>query len=400
MNKDVKKIFWVLAFYALSGGIFYNFQELWMANNSLSTQTIGTVYSLCALLSVSTIFLCTNLISKERLKKFALVLILLKVIILLVLFLLNNTGLNVLIKFLIMLDYVIDVEIWASIYPMITIITKNDKVYAMKDLIYSYAYYGGIVFTSIFLGKTIFSLNINFNTYCLIGSILMLFAFIILLRVDLNKYYNKKEEIKNDNSTLNKVLNIIKKDEITQNYLVYHLTGSISYACLNGMLITLLTANLGFSASSASNFKMILGIVAVFVGTLVLEKLTFKNDYINFLLKFGGRLILYLMAFIFNNKLIFLISIIFMRLLAESYSHISEAPYVNRFSSNNQLAFCNLREMIGYFSKAIGNFLCGISIAMGTRYSFLFAFVFIIFQVIFGVNALRLRLKENEVVNL
>ena len=228
----------------------------------------------------------------------------------------------------------------------------------------------------------------------------MLFAFIILLRVDLNKYYNKKEEIKNDNSTLNKVLNIIKKDEITQNYLVYHLTGSISYACLNGMLITLLTANLGFSASSASNFKMILGIVAVFVGTLVLEKLTFKNDYINFLLKYGGRLILYLMAFIFNNKLIFLVAIIFMRLLAESYSHISEAPYVNRFSSNNQLAFCNLREMIGYFSKAIGNFLCGISIAMGTRYSFLFAFVFIIFQVIFGVNALRLRLKENEVVNL
>ena len=31
------------------------------------------------------------------------------------------------IKFLIMLDYVIDVEIWASIYPMITIITKSDK---------------------------------------------------------------------------------------------------------------------------------------------------------------------------------------------------------------------------------------------------------------------------------
>jgi len=89
-----------------------------------------------------------------------------------------------------------------------------------------------------------------------------------------------------------------------------------------------------------------------------------------------------------------------MRLLAESYSHISEAPYVNRFSSDNQLAFCNLREMIGYFSKAIGNLLCGIAIAMGTRYNFLFALVFIIFQVIFGFNALRLRKKENEVVNL
>lgn len=400
MNKDVKKIFLVLAFYALSGGIFYNFQELWMADNNLSTQTIGIVYSLCALLSVSTIFLCSNLISKDKLKKFALVLILLKFIILLALFFLNNTGLNIIIKFLIMVDYVIDVEIWASIYPMISIITKNDKVYALKDLIYSYAYYGGIVFTSIFLGKTVISFNINFNTYCLIGSILMLFAFVILYYTDLNKYYKGNDKEENSNNSLKKVINIIKNDNITQNYLVYHLTGSISYACLNGMLITLLTANLGFSASSASNFKMILGIVAVFIGTLILEKLTSKNDYINFSIKFVGRLILYLLAFICNNKIIFLSAIIFMRLLAESYSHISEAPYVNRFSSDNQLAFCNLREMIGYFSKAIGNLLCGIAIAMGTRYNFLFAFIFIVFQVVFGFNALRLRKNEKEVVNL
>ena len=61
MNKEVKKIFWVLGLYALSGGVFYNFQELWMASNSLSVKTIGTVYSICALLSVSTIFLCSNL---------------------------------------------------------------------------------------------------------------------------------------------------------------------------------------------------------------------------------------------------------------------------------------------------------------------------------------------------
>ena len=163
MNKDVKKIFIVLAFYALSGGIFYNFQELWMADNHLSTQTIGIVFSLCALLSVSTIFLCSNLITKQRLKKFSCILLLLKVIILFLLFILNHTGLNVLIKFLIMLDFVIDAEIYACIYPLITFITKNDKVYALRGLIYSYAYYGGILLTSFLLGKTLFTFNINFN---------------------------------------------------------------------------------------------------------------------------------------------------------------------------------------------------------------------------------------------
>lgn len=77
MNKEVKRIFIVLGLYALSGGLFYNFQELWLASNNLSTKTIGTVYSICALLSVSTIFLCSNLIKQDKLKKFTCFLLLL-----------------------------------------------------------------------------------------------------------------------------------------------------------------------------------------------------------------------------------------------------------------------------------------------------------------------------------
>lgn len=399
MNKEVKKIFAVLALYALSGGIFYNFQELWMAENNLSTQTIGVVYSLCALLSVSTIFLCSNLISKKKLQKFTCILLLLKFIILFSLFLLHNSGLNIIIKFLIMLDYVIDVEIWASLYPMITIITKNNKVYAMKDLIYSFAYYVGIIFASFLLGRTILKLDVSFNFYNLIGSLLMIVAFLILksTKIPVN---SKEIKERKTVSSLNNVLNTIKKDKITQNYLMYHLTSSISYACINGMLITLLTVNVGFSAQVASNFKMILGIISVFIGTLILEKLTLKNDYINLSIKFIGRLVFYLLAFIFNTKIVYLISIVFMRGLADSYSHVSEAPYVNRFSSDNQLAFYNLREMIGYFSKAIGNLLCGIAIAMGTRYNFLFAIVFLIPSIVFMFKALRLKLQEGDNIDL
>ena len=259
MNKDVKKIFIVLAFYALSGGIFYNFQELWMADNHLSTQTIGIVFSLCALLSVSTIFLCSNLITKQRLKKFSCILLLLKVIILFLLFILNHTGLNVLIKFLIMLDFVIDAEIYACIYPLITFITKNDKVYALRGLIYSYAYYGGILLTSFLLGKTLFTFNINFNTYCLLGSILMLVSYITLKTVDLNKY-NKNIELNNDHNALYKVIKIVKEDKISKKFLAFRLTSTISYHCVYGLLITLLTSNLGFSAS-AKQVKMIFQLI-------------------------------------------------------------------------------------------------------------------------------------------
>lgn len=70
MNKDIKQIFISFAFFALACGMFYNFQELWMASNNLSVKTIGTVYSLCALLSVSIIFLCSNLLKQDKIKKF------------------------------------------------------------------------------------------------------------------------------------------------------------------------------------------------------------------------------------------------------------------------------------------------------------------------------------------
>jgi len=399
MNKDVKRIFIVLFFYALSGGVFYNFQELWMAENNLSTQTIGIVFSLCALLTVSTIFLCSNLIDRKKLKGFSCFLLLLKTLIIFALFLLHNSGLNVIIKFLIMADYVIDTEIYACIYPMVAYITKSDKIYAMRGIIYSYAYYGGTLLTSLLLGKTISALNINFNTYCLIGSILMLVSYIILKNTDLEKYY-KKQKKDNSNEVFYQVLGKVKEDKITQNYLGFVLFGNASYNSINGLLILLLTSSLGFSASGASNFKLILGIIAVFLATLILEKLTFKNNYINISIKFVGRLILYLLAFLSNNKIFFLMAIIFVRLLSESYSHVTDAPYVNRFTADEQLAFCNLKEMVNYLSKAIGNLMCGIALAMGTRYNFLFALIFIVFQTFFAFKALKLYNKEKKEINV
>lgn len=399
MNKEVKKIFIVLSLFALSGGMFYNFQELWLSDNNLSTHTIGIIYSLCSLLSVSTIFLCSNLITKDKLKKFTSLLLFLKFIILLLLFILNNSNLNIIIKFLIMLDFVIDSEIWACIYPLISLIQKNDKTYALKELIYSYSYYGGILIASFLLGKTIFNLNINYNFYNLISSILMLISFIVLRTTNLEQY-NKVKKDNNSFNILGNVFKTIKKDKITKYYLLSCLAGGISYSTINGMLITILTNNLGFSPSGASTFKMVLGILAVFLGTLTLEKLTFKNNYINFSIKYVGRLIIYLIAFLINNKYIFIISIIYVRLFTESYYHITNAPFVNRFSSNNQLAFCNFNEMVDNFSESIGKYLCGIAIVLGTRFNFLFSFIFIIPQIIFWFIAMNLKNKEKGSVNL
>lgn len=395
MNKEVKKIFIVLFLYSLAGGFFYNFQELWMEANNLSVKTIGTVYSICALLSVSIIFLCSNLIKQKQLKNFTSILLISKTIIILLLFFLNMTGLNILIKFLIMLDFVIDVEIYACMYPMITLIGKSDKHYALRGIIYEIAYYLAVIIAIIFLGKTIGTIKIDYNIYCLIASIFLIIAAIVLKYTNLEQYYAKEEE-KKDLNKIGKLVKKISKDKIIKNYLCYSFTNNISYECLIGLLLLILTNNIGFSASEAANLKMILGIASSVLGMLVLTKLTFKNDYINISVKFVTRLILYILAAITNNNVIFLVALIFTRATSESYNHISDGPYINRVDTKDQLAFCNLKSMISYFGESIGALFSGIALAINIRYNFIIAAIFSTLGVFFAFYALYLRNKESN----
>lgn len=393
MNKELKRLFVILGLYSLASGIFYIFQELWMAENGLSVQTISTVFSLCSLLSVSVIFLCSQFITKDKLKKFSCSLFLLKVIVMLLLFILNQTGLNGLIKFLIMLDYVIDVELWISLYPLITLIKKEDKIYAIRDLIYDAFYYIGIFLTGLFLGKSIGNFEIGYNFYILLASILTFITFIILYKTNLEPYAKKdrKKEIHKSWKSLN-----IKKDKISQMYLGYVFFGEISFSCMTELQVLLLADYFEFSASTISNYSILLGIGSVIVGSLVIAKFTLKNNYINLSLKFGIRLFFYLLAFFLNQKILILLAFIFVELSSDAYIDITDAPYVNRYSDEDQLAFNNLKEMIEYVATSIGVFLCGWALLYGIRYIFLVSSVFILFQILLAFYALYLRKQESR----
>lgn len=393
MPKETKKIFLVLAIFALAGGLFYNFQELWMADNNLSVKTIGVVFSLCALLTVSTIFLCSNLIKQSRIKKFCSILLLIKSILIFTLFFLNDTGYNVLIKFLIMVDYAINTEIYACIYPMIATIAKNDRTYAKKDLVYSALYNTGVLLTGFLLGKNIFSFNISYNIYCLVAAILIFIAFVILNTVNLEKYYDSQVEDHN-NDLLNRLIKKIKNDKISIVYFLFLFNGQISYTCVLSLIVTLLTTCLSFTPAQAANIAVFMGVFAVVLGIIVLAKLTFKNNYITLGIKYVTRAILYIIAVIVNNKTMFLIALMYPKIISESYSHITDAPYINRYAGDYQLAFCNLREMINYFGKAIGTLICGIALTYGIRINFVFAAIFAVLQATFSIIALRLRTKE------
>ncbi|MBE6148884.1 MAG: MFS transporter [Firmicutes bacterium] len=395
MKKETKKIFLVLAFFALSGGLFYNFQELWMADNSLSVKTIGIVFSLCSLITVSTIFLCSNIIKKQKVKKFCSGLLLIKGLIILCLFILNHSGLNVVIKFLIMIDYAIDTEIYACIYPMIAMVGKNDRTYAAKDLMYSAMYNTGVLITGFFLGMSVGYFKIDYNIYCLVAALLIFVSLAILHTVNLEKYYDKESENNNKKSDLlNRLIKKIQKDKISLVYLLFIFNGQISYTCVLSLIVTILTTGLSFTPQEASNLMVFMGVFAVVLGIIVLAKLTFKNSYITLTIKYGIRALLYILAVILNNKVMFLIALMYPKIISESYSHITDAPYINRFDDEYQLAFCNLREMVNYLGKSIGTLICGLALTISIRLNFVFAAIFGVLQATFSFYALHLRTKE------
>lgn len=398
MNKELKKLFLVLGLYSLADGIFYMFQELWMAENNLSVGTISIVFSLCSVLSVSVIFLSSNLITKDKLKKFSCFLFLGKGITMLLLFLLHGTGYNIPIKFLIMLDYCIDVELWISLYPLITIIKKDDKVYAIKDILYDACYYIGVFLTGILLGKSIGKLEINYNFYIFIACILTFIPFFILRNTNLEKYTKKEEQPKYTNQ-LKEIIKKIKTDKISKIYLLFVIFGEISYSCLTEMQVLLLANYFHFEEATIANINIILGMASVIVGSVVIAKLTCKNNYVNLFLKFGIRFILYMIAFLLNSKIMMLISLVFIELSSDAFLDITHAPYINRFDSEDQLSFNNLKEMIEYLGTAIGVFLCGITLNLGLRYIFLVSSLFIVFQIAFAFYALYLRNKEIDKEN-
>jgi hypothetical protein len=347
---------------------------------------------LCAIISVSVIFLSSNLVKQKNLKKFSIALFILKFFVLFTLFLLNKTGLNILIKFLVMIDYSVDVLIGVTIYPMISIIKKNDKLYAKKDLIYSFLYYIGAIIVSLILGKVFLGFKIDYNFYCLLGAISILGSVITLLTLDLNKYITIEEDKEENN--MYDLLRFIKKDKISQQYLLFGFNSSVSYDAISVLMLTILVKNYNILPSHANILILVVGICSSLLGMLVMSLFTFKNNYINISIKYLTRTLLYIVTFISNFKTLFLIAILFTRLSSDSYGHISDAPYVNRIDNKYQFAFCNLKEMVGYLGVALGVFLSGLVISDSIRYIFLISSLFSTFQLIAAYRAIYLKEKE------
>lgn len=391
MKKEIRNLFLIIILYGLACGLSQNFQELWLIQNNLTTTSVSNVYSLCALITVSVIFLCTNVIKKEHLKIFSTFLLFLRIIMMFFLFFLNGSGHLFLIKFITILDYSIDVEFFASVYPLIAYQSKNNKYYAYKDIIYQGFFYLAVLVSTILLGKSIGGISISYNSYFLVTTIILAIAFFILKNTDIKIKSDKKES---DINVFPLLMEKLKEDKVSNNYLIFLVSGQISNNIVLGLTMTLLTAGLMLEDKTASLIILVAGILSAIFGMLLAIKKKDTAPKKAMFIKYVIRFILYIFAFITMNRYIIIFAVMYPKLVSVVYTHITDAPYVNRYPDDLQFAFCNFKEMLTYLSKAIGVFLCGISLKYGIIYVFLLAALFTLIQVIFAYRSLRLRNEE------
>ena len=386
-SKTENKILIILLLFSISIGLWNNFRQLWMQDNGLNATEISQIISFGTLFCVVGILIFSKYIKLDKIKSFITTALLIKVINLVILFLINNTSLSSFINLSIIIDIIIERLIIISIYPLIVTIKKSNTLYSKRKLVEYTGRDLGVLIGGFVIGKTIFGILFNYNLCLLISIIFSIISLLILVNV---KIENTERKTSKEN-----IFKYIFTNKFRTTYIIYYLIGQIAYATALGLKMLTLTNYLNFSDSAATKYFLIIGILADLIGILALKFLTPKNDYITITIKFGIRFLGYTLAFLSNNIIVVICAMTWSLLVSTAYENVTDAPYINSIELDKQLAYTNLRYMVGSLGEAIGTFLCGIMYAIGLKYMFGLSAFFMLAQLTLAYILIHQRKKLN-----
>lgn len=387
--KNENQILIMLAFFSISIGLWENFRQLWLESNNFSPVDISTIISIGTFVSVVGIIFAGKYIKLEKLKTFVTCSLLIKFLNLFLLLSLNNSTNILLINFSIIIDVLTGYLVTTSIYPLITTIVKNDKVYSKRKLTEYLFKDVGILIGGLLIGKKVLGVLINYNLCLFISIIFLGIAIIVIINMPSTKLSENKQ--KEDVQ----ILKYILKNKIQAMYIVYSLIGAIAFSTALGLKMITFTNYLNFTDRDATNYFLIVGLIADGIGILALKYLTPKNDYITITIKFGIRFFAYAIAFFANNTIIALTAITWSLLISTAYENITDGCYINRISAEYQLRYTNIRYVVNCLGGAIGVYLCGIMYEIGLKYMLGLSAAFMILQIGIAYYLIYLRKKES-----
>lgn len=372
------KILIMLAFYSISIGLWGNFRQLWLQSNHFNASEISQILSFGTLLCALVIVIITKKITQDKIKNFLLLAIAIKIVNSFLLFQINGSQMVSLIRFSTILDIIIGQMVVLCVYPFICTIKKDNTLYSKRKLVEYLFKDLGILIGGILIGKLIYGVYIDYNTCLSISILFLILAFIVLLNIKLNKGYTKV-----DNKEEKSILTYVKKHKLIRIYLLYIAFGHIAMDTGLGLKMLMLTNIFNFSDSGATNYLLIVGLVADIIGILALKYFTPKDDYFTVFIKFGLRMTAYMIAFLTDNLIVCLLAITWSILISTAYENRIDGQYINTLPEEHQLMFNNLSHIVKYISSAIGMFFAGITYHFGIRYMLGLSAFFMLFQITF-----------------
>ncbi len=386
--KEENKILVMLAFFSISIGLWTNFKQLWLQDNSLDVARISQILSVSGLFCVIALILFAKKVSLKNIKKVITVAIFLKAINLVILAFLNHTGYNTIIEVSIILDAILENLIIISIYPLIVTIKKDNKLYSKRKLVEYIFKDIGILLGGVFIGRAIAGLTINYNTCVAISIIFLVLACITILNIR-STVVEEPSRMK-----IRESIKYMVKNKIQGVYFIYVLISETAMNTGLGLKMLILTNLLGFSDGNATNYLLIVGLIADVIGILALKYFTPKNDYLTLTIKFGIRFWLYLMAFLSNNLTSCLIAMTWSILISTAYENVTDAPYVNRVPNEYQIIFTNYRYIAKTIGTSIGLYFAGIMYPLGIPYILGLSAFFMLFQITIAYYLVYLKNKN------
>lgn len=392
----------MLALFSISIGLWENFRQLWLQENGFSAQEIGNLSGLGTVLAAIAVLLVGKNLKFQNLKVFITLILALKVVNLFGLFglgesamMAQNSGLDLLpnrllIDIIIVVDIVTSYLIVTSVYPLITTVIKSNKAYSRRKLVEYLFRDIGVLIGGLLMGKFFFGIAVDYNG-CLLVSIGFMVAAVLMMFTFATPKVTEKVRGRQPS-----IVKYITSSKLQTCYMIYAFLAAMSFATALGLKMLMLTNYLDFTPTVATNFLLVTGLIADIIGIFALKYLTPKNDYLTMTLKFGIRLIAYLVAVLTDNNFIFLLAITWSLLISTAYEDITDGYYINQVENKYQFKYNTFKYVISFLGEAAGMFLCSVVYDYGLSAIIGSAAIIMVFQIAIAYHLIYLRTKNAE----
>lgn len=358
-----RRILLALACFSIASGIWNNFRQLWLQDNGLATQDVGTLLSLGTIVSVIGILWIGRHIKMSQLKSTMILVLMLKSANLFLLFNLNGSGLLPLIVISVLVDIFLGYAVLTSFYPLLTTVVKNNTVYSRRKLVEYLFCDLGVLIGSIVLGQEIGGYILDYNS-CILAIIL----FLVLAITALSSFQVKvtHSEVADASSMAKQIW----RSKLQRCYMFYIFLSSCAFATAMGLKVLVLTNDLHFSDNAAMAYVLVVGLLADMIGILALKYFTPKNDYLTLTLKFGLRMVAYVIAVLADNTFVFLLAMTWSIMVSTAFENVTDGYYINAIDNRHQLSYNSLRYVVNCSGEALGLLLCGLMYEYGLGHMF------------------------------